>query len=264
MKLALAVGCGLVTGALLTGAGIALAPETGEAAPAVTTTVMAQDTVWWIDPHETPIGPAVIIAESLTHDGGEAVLTFRVASRAPVFPGLRFTDEPDRDVSPETWTLTTSDGVYQGTSTSTGSSVRFPVGAGFSFDRIIGITIDRYRFRIPYTYEIGLPAEPSAVVDLPDGATVMLVRVLEQRSSMIVQIRVSQEHDDFVFDRNTLRITGAGPAWRASMPSSTGDFQLLREGTTLPDPIPLLVTSTGWFPIAGPIEVDIGGLRYGQ
>lgn len=265
MRRSFVVATGFAVGAILAGVGIALAPDAPT--PTTTTTTRAADAagVWWIDPHETPIGPAVLIPESLTVEDGEAVLRYRVVTRAPAGRGLRFEDHDPTGVTPETWTLLTTDGEYPGVTRIAGAeTASFAIDDRFLLGSVTGLRIDGYRLRLPYTYLVSLPPTEGASVALAENRTLSVATILAQASSLIVHLDLDQPLDDFGHgDGSEIQVTGVGPEWISSANRQFSGFQIIRDGPEVPDPLVLRIHSVDWVPFPGPIEVDLGGLPRG-
>lgn len=215
MRLPLAVAVALVAGAVSAGAGIALAPGAETPAGTTTTTTPATTGPFWIDPHETPIGPAVLIPESLTVEDGEAIFRYRMETLAPAGRGLRFEDEDPIAVTPESWTLITSSGEYPGATRVAGATAAyFAIDENFLLGAVTGLRIDGYRLRIPYTYTVDLPPVRGASVSIAENRTLSVATVLAQSTSLIVHLDLDQPLDEFGHGAGSeVQVTGVGPEW---------------------------------------------------
>ena len=282
----LGVLAGLVSGAGLALAGILLAPD-GAAEPVPTTTTLAAPPAggpWWYDPNETVIGPGAIVLEGLRVDGDQALLLYRVEPISPAARGFGFGFSTPI-VAPHEWTIETPRGLYPGRTRLTPSTqggfvqeeqqvrifeARFEVDEDFSVDEVTGITVDRYWMRIPYVYEIDMPATAGTSVRLDEDLEITIRRIGVQRDNVLVSFTVDHETEPFVSSQSPhFSIEGRGPGWRdrGSQFFFGGSFVFRPtatwEGIDLPDPIPLRVTSGYWVSYDGPIALDTGGLRSG-
>jgi len=264
------VGPGLIAGAALAFAGIALGPDQSPSADTTTTTVdeTASTTPPWYRQHETLVGTSAILPDALTVEGGEAVLHYQVLTIAPRPTGIIVVDEngngPGAGVGPESWVIETTDGEYPGESRNSDvHEARFEVDDRFDVNKVTGIRITRYRMRVPYGYDVELLPQTGAMVTLDDGYSMSIATLLPQSVSFIVHLDMEHPMDLFSTDPNPVRVNGAGPEWTTATPRLSGGVQLVREGPEVPDPLVLRISSAYWVTFDRTINVDIGGLNLG-
>jgi hypothetical protein len=270
----------LVLVGLVLGSGAALGAlfafgEEEQAASTVATTTTAPEApvVTWVADGEIALGPAVMVIEGLTVEDGEAVLSYALFDLNPAVPGrLRepdwLTEVPlqrlseEAAVAPEAWTLVTASGEIPGTTSGPRSrSARFSLPGGV-LPEVLGLRLDRYWIRLPYSYEIGVPAE--AIVELDEGYSVSIGRVIEQTNSTIVQVDVALP-GGFAYggDFGALLLSVLGDGWSFSSGRTSTGLQLVHEAGPLPDPIRFTARSANWVPFDRPVEIDPGVLRLG-
>lgn len=262
--------------ALLALVGVMLAPDaapTTPTAPTTSTTVAAPAGPVWYDPHETLVGPAVVVLESLVRDEDTLVLTYRVEAITPAREGIVFEEETGAPVGPEVFTLVFADGseLTSAAARIDSTAVTFDVTADSTPDDVTEIRIDRYWLRIPHDSDFELPASRGASFQVDELITISVEAVVEQASSTIVNLGTTRGSSAFISARNPIVwVTGRGPGWSstirqsgAGIGGSTG-IQLNFSGETLPDPMPLTVSAPQWIPYDDPITLDVGGLNRGR
>lgn len=263
------MGGGVALGALLAFGG----EEQANITATTTTTAPEAPPVTWVAEGEVALGPSVMVVEGLTVDDGEAVLSYALFDLNPVGPGrLRDPDglttvplqrlAEEAAVAPEAWTLITAGGEIQGTTSGPRSrTARFPLPGGV-LPEVLGLRLDRYWIRLPYSYEIGVPAEATAAVD--EGYSLSIGRVIEQTDSTIVQVDLAIlggfAHGG---DPGALLLSALGEGWTFTSGRTSTGLQLVHESGPLPDPIPFTARSAYWVPFDRPIEIDPGVLRLG-
>jgi len=265
----LVVGSGVALGTLL-----AFGGGDQEATPATTTTTAPEaPPVTWVAAGEVALGPSVLVVEGLTVEGGEAVLAYSLFDLNPVAPGqLRepdgLTDVPlqrlteEAAVAPEAWTLITAAGDIPGTTSGPRSrTARFSLPGG-AMPEVLGLRLDRYWIRLPYSYEIGVPAE--AVIELDEAYSLSIGRVIEQSNSTIVQIDLAIP-GGFAFggDPGALLLSVLGDGWTFTSGRTSTGLQLVHEAGPLPNPIRFPARSAYWVPFDRPIAIDPGVLHLG-
>jgi hypothetical protein len=268
---AIPVLAGFVVGGLLAAGGVALAPRGGGAAATTTTSVpdAATSKVWWHDPNETIVGTAAVVLERIAVDRDQAVLTYRVVPIGSTRRNPFLTDQGHPPIAPEEWALVTTAGTFRGSSVSVHSErVAFDVGPGFSTASVTGVRIERHRVRVPYDFDLSLPPTRDAAGQIDDDTTVRVVSILAQRTNVLVGVGVQRPTDSFIAGERGYVVRGIGPRWgppsgRTTSADTPDAWQLLFDGTELPDPLLLRVSGTRWVVRDETISFDIGGLRHG-
>jgi len=267
--LGLAVGSGAALAALLAFGG----EEQAAATVATTTTTTTAPAAWWVDEDEIPLGPSVLVIEGLVAEGDEAVLHFTIHDINPVGPGeLRepndLIDVPlqrlaeEAAVAPEAWTLITAAGEIPGTTSGPRArTARFPLPGGI-LPEVLGLRLDRYWMRLPYSYGVDLPS--NTVVGLDEGYSLEVSGIIEQTNSRIVQVTLVPG-GGFAnpTDPGAVLLAVLGEGWSFTSGRTTTGLQLVHDPTPLPDPIHLIARSAYWVPFDRPVEIDAGALRLG-
>jgi hypothetical protein len=265
----LLVGCGAALGALLAIGG----EEQAAITVATTTTAPEASPVTWVANGEVALGPSVLVVEGLTVEDGEAVLSYALFDLNPAAPGrLRepdgLTEVPlqrlseEAAVAPEAWTLLTAAGEIPGTTSGPRSrTARFSLPGGV-LPEVLGLRLDRYWIRLPYSYEIGVPAE--AAVALDEGYSLSIGRVIEQTDSTIVQVDLAIP-GGFAYggDPGALLLSVLGEGWTFTSGRTSTGLQLVHEAGPLPDPVRFTARSAYWVPFDRPVEIDPGVLHLG-
>jgi len=264
------VAPGLLLGAGLALTGVMIAPRA--LAPAVTTTTTTRPvraTAPWYHTHETVIGSSVIVLDGLTVQDGTATLRYQVLTIAPRPSGIVILDQdgegPGPGVAPEGWVIETTDGEYRGTSRNTAArEVRFELDERFMLDKVTGIRITSYGMRVPYGYDLGLPSVVGTTIDLDDGYTLSIDRVVAQSTSVVFHLGFVKPVDEFTStDPNPVSVNGVGPEWTFANAMAFGGTALTRQGSEVPDPLMLRVRSAYWVLFDRTVPLDIGGLSLG-
>lgn len=265
---------GLIAGSA-TALAVLLAFGTGGRAAATTgaTTTTAAPAVWWVDPAEVQLGPAVLVIEGLNIEGSEAVLHFAIHDINAVGPGRLsevnwLTDVPlqrlaeEATVAPEAWTLLTVGGEIPGlTGSPRARTARFSLREG-ALPEVVGLRLDRYWMRIPYSYEVALASDATVLLD--DGYSLALDRVIEQADSKIVQLRVAAPSGfNTPNDPGGLFLAALGEGWTFTSGRTTSGLQLVHDAGPLPDPIRFRTRAAYWVPFDVAVEIDAGALRRG-
>ena len=234
----------------------------GDAAVAPTTTTGATSLVdppaepVFVQPGETVIGPAVVIAKDLRLDGNQVVLEFELESLAPVGDAATITDFlsfqatesiPPQDLATvylDGWVLETTAGDIPGTSANPAArTARFEVDSGFSLDTITSVRLASYALLVPIRSEFVLDVGSDTAIVAP-GITARLLAVTEQAVT-IVQVEVISERD---FNYDNITVLGAGPGWKSAVREAEGRprWNLTYESPTAPSPIPLEIAGSVW------------------
>jgi hypothetical protein len=262
----LVVGAGAALAVLLAFGGQEAAVTT-EATTTTTTTITAT----WVDADEIALGPTVMVIEGLTVEGGEAVLSYDLFDINPVMPGsLREADwlttvsldrlAEEAAVAPEAWTLITADGEIPGTTSGPRSrTARFELPGGV-LPQVLGLRLDRYWIRLPYSYEAVVPL--NAVVALDAGYSLAVDQVIEQTDSKIVQMNVAVP-GDFASsgDPGAVLLAVRGEGWSFTSGRTSIGLQVVHDPTPLPDPILFAARSAYWVAFDRPVLIDAGVLR---
>ena len=232
---------------------------------AMATTTLAPS---FLQPGETVIGPAALIADDLRMDGSEVVLDFELHSLAPVadaasitrFLGFQSTEQvpPTKldTVYPDDWLLVSNSAEIEGTSANpTARTARFDVGDGFSLATVEEIRLASYALLIPIDKEFELTIGNDSAVVAP-GVTVRLLAVTEQART-IVQVELLSERR---FNNSAVGISGVGPGWRSAVREAEGRprWNLTYDSATAPEVIRLRVTGSIWVTIDTETTVLIG------
>jgi len=262
----LVVGAGAALAVLLAFGGEEAAVTT-EATTTTTTTTAAT----WVDADEVALGPTVMVIEGLTVEGGEAVLSYALFDINPVVPGsLREPDDltsvgltrlsEEAAVAPEAWTLITAEGEIPGTTSSPRArTARFELPGGV-LPQVLGLRLDRWWMRLPYSYEALVPL--NAVVALDVGYSVAVGRVLEQTDSKIVQVNlITSGFSATTADPGVLFLAVRGEGWSFTSGRTSTGLQLVHDLTPLPDPILFAARSAYWVAFDRPVLIDAGVLR---
>ncbi len=248
----------------------------GSTAPESTTTttaaIQAAAKPVWVDPTETVVGPAVIIPDSLRHEGDELVFRYRLASLAPQFgfeptivqlnpqsgPVELGADDLD-PIYPTSWTIVADNEEIVGvTSNARARSARFQVPEGFAMSAVEALRLDRYRIPVPINLEFEL-AEGSATEVAP-GVSVSVVRVTSQGSQSILQVEINASEN---VNRENLAIEGTTAAWLSAVREAEGRprYNLRYAGSELPDPLVLRARGYVWLPVERSFTI---GLEQGE
>lgn len=240
-------------------AGPPLAPTTSTSAPP------AEDGTWWHDPHETLIGPAAVIPETLTVDEGVATLSYLVEAITTARHGFVLESEDIPPVAPEGWELVTPTGSYHGTASRTRArQVRFEVDDTFAAEAVTAIHVTRHWMRIPYQYVVGIDGAVGASATVDEGLVLTIDAVLEQAETTLIQLDLEHPSEAFgATDVADFWILESGPAWGPTNVniSAGGGYALTYLAPQLPDRVELSIWSSRWIPFATVTDLDIGGLQ---
>jgi hypothetical protein len=230
----------------------------GSSAPSATTTAAATGAVF-IQPGETVIGPAVVIAERLVLDGEQVTLAFELESLAPVgdaaditrFLGFRSTEiVPAEDLDTvflDKWVLVTSSGDIPGTvANPIARTARFDVGPNFSLESVTEVRLASYSLRIPIGIEFSVDLDDNTA-EIAPGLTARLVAVTEQTRT-IVQVELSSDRD---LSYSQVGISGVGPGWKSAVRAAEGRarWNLTYDFPEAPSPISLMLSGSIWVDI---------------
>jgi hypothetical protein len=257
----LAAIAGLTLGSRATAASVATTTTTLQTVP----TTIPQS--FFVDPEETVVGPAVVVADNLQLDGEQVTLDFALSSLAPVgdaasvtqFLGFQATEEvPPADLDTvylDSWILTTAAGDIPGSvANPVARTVRFDVGDDFSLDAITSIKLDSYALFVPIDSEFDLSVANETAQVAP-GITARLLAVTEQARTIIQVELISQRN----FNYDSVRLVGAGPGWKSAVREAEGRprWNLTYDAPQAPDPIPLRIAGSIWVSIESGAEVTV-------
>jgi hypothetical protein len=268
MRLTVLLAAALVgAGSMLLG--VALADDGATRAPglASTTTTLtaptAADGPWWHDPHETLVGPAAVVLDTLTVDGDEALLTYRVEQITTASHGFVLESEDIPPSAPQDWELVTPSGVYPGSSTrASARQVRFPINDAFALEAVSAIRVTRHWLRIPYQYDVEIEASVGAAAPLDEGVVLSVDAVLEQAETALLHIDVTHPASAFgATDGADLWVLGSGPVWGPTHAKVGGGYSLTYFAPTLPRVVSLSIWASRWMPFDAVTDLDIGGLK---
>lgn len=270
----LAIIAGLLGGAALAFVGTRLAPEAATPAsatlPATSTTTTEVAPVAppvWYRQGEVALGPTVLIPGRLQVSAGEVSFEYELRDIAPADFGINTFDDARVPVAaPELWTLFTATGPIPGsTANIRARAARFPVSDDFDPASIQGIRLDRYRIRLPMVHDISIAQNDTSEIAVDEETTISLRFLLPQAQNTIVQFTLEDPFDGFDTSsdgfagnfRYEPQVRGLGPGWSNVGPTETG-IQLTYTGDSLPDPIPLRVTTHSWVKMPAAIIIDAG------
>lgn len=265
---------GLVLGVVLAAAGVAAGLATGggtDGTPMLVTStttpvVVIAEPDWLGEGDEASVRfeATVVVVDSFEIDEGVARLSYDLASLGQV--SFAFLPEPIPGTVPEDWRLTTTSGVTIEATTgpprvedlftdqpSRPSGVaRFELPESVAIENIALIEITGWRLATPVEFEFDVDTDSGSRIELFDGSSVVLARILEQRNGTIIGFDVDAPADPWrqllaqSFGRNTqFRPTGNG--WLASSSSEAG-FQFTWHEATAPSTITINMTAVTWLP----------------
>jgi hypothetical protein len=222
----------------------------------------------FIQPGETVIGPAVVVATDLRLDGEQVILDFEVQSLAPVADsasvsrmlGFQLTE----DIPPEEldtvyldhWVLLTPTGEIPGSvANPSARTARFDVGPGFSLNSVTEVRLASYALLVPIDAVFALDLD-NDVASIAPGITARLLAVTEQALT-IVQVEVLSERS---FNYDNIGISGSGPGWKSAVREAEGRprWNLTYDSATAPSPIELKIYGSVWMTIEDDSPVLVG------
>jgi len=228
------------------------------APPTVTTSAMPA-TASFVQPGETVIGPAAIVATDIRLDGEQVIVDFDLASLAPVgdaatvrrLVGFGSIEEiPPEDletVYPNEWVLVTPTGDIPGSvANPSARAARFDVGVGFSLESIEEVRLSSYSLLVPIDTAFSLSLSEDSAGVAP-GITARLLAVTEQALT-IVQVEVISERS---FNYDNIAVSGDGAGWKSAVREAEGRprWNLTFDSPTAPSPINLRISGSVWVTI---------------
>lgn len=253
----------VLIGALLAGFvagwGVAASPAESDDGPAVfpAETQEASSThaaPFYVDPDETALGTAVLVAESVSGGNGRIAVRYALHPITPVDPAL-----PGDAVAaafPNGWALETTSGTSEGSVSFPNSrSVEFEVPAEATSDDVTALRVTSLMLPLPIDEPFALGADGGSVALAP-GVRADLHRVLVQGEQTLVQVALS---GDPAFQTAELGVTGDGVGWLSAVSEAEGRprWTLRYDGSDLPDPIPLRARGIVWVALAVDIPVAL-------
>jgi hypothetical protein len=256
----------VAVGTFLSGRNSGQSPAATTNPPAPTTALAPR--AFFVDAHETVVGPVVIIAEEPYVDDTQLVVNFDVVTLAPTADAADV-EQPQGfgsflTVSPEdlnmvyldSWVLTTNGSEIPGTVASPAArSARFEVGSGFDLAAIDGVAISSYALLTPIGADIAL-APGNESTSVAPGVTARLLAVTEQANT-IVQVELTSVRG---FNLDNLRVTGSGPGWLSAVREAEGRprWNLTFDSVTAPSPIRMNVEGSVWLAVDESTPVTLG------
>lgn len=187
---------------------------------------------------------------------------------------------------PESWRLTLVDGTVREAVTgpppvsplldAAGGNVEASVGFtelpdDATRDDVAHLVVTGWRVAAPLRIDLEISAEVGSVARLPDGATVVLDGVIEQRTGSIIDFDVDAIPDPWragersPFGRST-RFEGIGPGWISASSTIGGTglsggatgFQLRWNELEIPDPIVFRYRTVAWLATEAETQVIAG------
>lgn len=240
-------------------------PET--AAPPETTLAESLEATF-LQPGETVIGPAVVVAKDLRLEGEQVTLDFDLRSLAPVADSASVSRllgfQMIEDIPPEEldtvyldqWALVTPTGEIPGSAANPSArAARFDVGPDFSLDSVTEVRLASYALLVPIDTIFTLDLD-NDVASVAPGITARLLAVTEQALT-IVQVEVLSERR---FNYDNIGISGSGPGWKSAVREAEGRprWNLTYDSATAPSPIELTIYGSVWVTIEDDSPVLIG------
>jgi hypothetical protein len=237
--------------------------------PVGSTTTTAPTEAHFVTSGEIVLGPAVLVVDDATLDGGQLAIHFDLKSLAPIGDapdvveqlgfGNSATVTPDQldTVFPDQWEIQTDDRVIEGTVASPSArTARFDVGDDFDPDLIRKVRIVSYALLVPISADVRL-APDTPTVPVAPGVTARLLAVTEQ-SNTIVQIEMRSERR---LNLDDLRVIGASPGWLSAVREAEGRprWNLTYDASKAPEQIPITVEGAVWVTIDNAFDVPMDG-----
>lgn len=255
-----ALVAGLVVGG---GAALALQGDSPPATPATTTTAAAEPVTVeapWVE-GGARFRSTVLLPQSFVVGEGRAVLEFSLQSLHWSL-GLDESDllHEELAVQPDSWRLTTAEGVEFTASTEAGDSVvRFEIPEGLEADDVAEVAVTGWRMAVPVSDQATVALESGASAAFADGATVEVITVLEQTNSTIVRLRSRLPDDAWGHGGDVAQVAVPDPGWRTVFSfGGSSNLQLTWEGPDAPTDVVLQQAYPVWQPLAA-TTVVIGG-----
>ena len=204
----------------------------GVTTTAATTTTEAS----WVKTGEARFESTVVLPKAMSVDDGVATLEYELATLGPMRPESISTfhgpvgappEYGPVGAQPEEWLLVIGSESVEGTPSVSDTAVRFDVPDTASLDDVVEVRLVRWRVAMPFHHVCEMPLVSGETMLLPDGASITVRHVLEQKSETIFQ-----------FD--TRRPDG---------------FQLASEDPVAPASVLLRYTRPMWMPVDGDIVV---------
>lgn len=257
-----------IAGALLSTALGSPIPAVDSTGAPVTTTSTTIPVAYFVDPAETALGPAVLVADDPEIDGDQLTIRFELVGLAPTGDSPEVTRQlgfgsseaiqPSQLVTvyPDLWVVN-ADGerIDGGVANPDARVARFDVGSNFDLETIDSVAISSYALKVPIDCFVEFqPGDEFA--ELAPGLQARLVAVTEQAKT-IVQVELIAARG---YSYQDLRVTGAGPQWLSAVREAEGRprWNLTFDSAIAPEVISLRVEGTLWITIDREIPIQIG------
>lgn len=213
----------------------------------------------FLQPNETVVGAAVVVASDMRLDGEQVVIDFELHNLAPVaeaaavvrsrgFGSFEEILPEDLDtVFLDRWVLVTAAGDIPGSVANPAArTARFDVGPGFLLASVTEVRLASYALLTPVDVEFALGLGSDRATIAP-GITARLLAVTEQAVT-IVQVEILSERD---FNYDKIIVTGSGPGWKSGVREAEGRprWNLTYDAESAPAPIPLRLSGSIWVPV---------------
>jgi hypothetical protein len=239
------------------------APSSMTLAGATTTAATTTTTeVPWVDEGEARFESTVLLPQAMSVDGGVATLEYELATLGPMqtkrvgdFHGSVGAEPEYGPVAaqPEEWLLVTGSESVEGTPSVSGTAVRFEVSDDASLDDIVEVRLTRWRVAMPFHHEFEMPLAIGETTVLPDGASVTVDHVFEQKDQTIFRLDTQRPDDDFAGRSVSFYISPVSDGWQYGV--GEHDVQLISEDPVPPTSVLLRYTRPIWMPVDGDIVV---------
>ncbi len=221
----------------------------------------------FVDPDETIIGPAAVVAEAPYLDRTQLVVEFSVANLAPTADAMAVTQqlgfgntltiaaEELNTVYLEDWVVVAGDMRIEGRAANPDArAARFEVGEQFDLASIDSVELAGYSVLSPIRAEVTLDIGAEAIRVAP-GITARLLAVTEQART-IVQVELISERG---FNVDQLRVIGSGPGWVSAVREAEGRprWNLTYDSEEVPSPIRMKVEGSVWIHVDQTMEVTM-------
>jgi hypothetical protein len=237
----------------------------GVSTTAATTTTTE---VPWADEGEARFESTVVLPKAMSVDGGVATLEYDLVTLGPMRPSWFFEygmlpgwigEYGPAAAQPEEWLLVIGGESVEGTPSVTGTVVRFDVSDTASLNDVDDVRLVRWRVAMPFHHVFEMPLVSGETMVLPDGASVTVRHVLEQKSGSIFQFDTQRPDDDFAGTPVEFYISPVSGEWQYS--GGEGGFGLISEDPVAPASVQLRYTRPMWLPVDGDIVVWEGSIR---
>lgn len=225
---------------------------------ATTTTTEAP----WVMAGEARFESTVVLPKAMSVEDGVAALEYDLATLGPMRPSWFFEygmrpgwigEYGPAAAQPEEWLLVIGDESFEGTPSVSGTAVRFDISDTASLDDVVEVRLTRWRVAMPFHHIFEMPLVSGETMVLPDGASVTVRHVLEQKSGTILEFDTQRPDDDFAGHPVQFYISPVSDGWRYR--AGEGGFGLVSEDPVAPPSVLLRYTRPMWLPVDGDIVV---------